>query len=141
MKGPGTPAVLEELRDTLKTALHYCKSTTNPPEEVGEALLAYATVYFGVEEILELAHRSARSAQTADKDVRILRYQVEAARTACKDIRDGLKGQHGRPIRRGSQWQPRRKKTAFIFSKLSVIMDAINSTALLIAMYVIRSTA
>lgn len=132
----GTLAVLESLREILATTLRLCQSIPNAPEAVEDAVLRYMTVYFGIEEISELARRSASSAATAKKDTRLLKPHLEAARAAGQAIKETLIRRPAAIRKRGSQWRPSGDMAVFIVSKLSAIMDAINSTALLVAMYV-----
>jgi len=131
----GTLAVLESLREILATTLRLCQSIPNAPEAVEDAVLRYMTVYFGIEEISELARRSS-SVATAKKDTRLLKPHLEAARAAGQAIKETLIRRPAAIRKRGSQWRPSGDMAVFIVSKLSAIMDAINSTALLVAMYV-----
>lgn len=98
----------------------------------------YSSLYLGIEEIIQLACQSATSVPTADKDDQLLKQHVCRARTALDEIQDVLTKHRGALNNlRQARWHPVRKKVAFVLEKLSTIMDAINSTALLVAMYVV----
>jgi len=136
MKDLDTAASLEELRNILGKAIEICNVASNTPEGLRASLIDYTLLHFGIDEVVHLAQSSRKLHDTAGNDSRLLKRHVRAARLALKDIQDALTSHcSGRSAERQTPRAVKsRKEVAFFQTRLSRVVAAINSTALLVAM-------
>ena len=131
--------ILSELRSILGNAIEWCNSIRVAPQEIQDAALNSSLLYFSIEEVRQYAQKTVGLDQTAEQDARLLKRDVCSARHALNEIQAAipkktrlLSGSHSTPWRSN---QP--KQVRFFLSRLSTITAAINTTTLLVAMYVL----